>query len=126
MERFQLLYFFLELIKLGMDLPGRPGFGWPCSSLLESMVLKQQSFIDRIRGDYSGEFNEYRLNGAGLKLHWKVERTNMNLTDSPDDNCGPIQFSKFKCYISGDQKDDYTGFVVAAEKYIRERGYNHR
>ena len=74
MDRLQLLYFFWELIKLGIKYPGRPGFGWPCSNLLEAMMLKQNFFLNRIMGDFSNDSNEYRLNGAGLKLHWRVDR----------------------------------------------------
>jgi hypothetical protein len=108
MDKYRLLGFFHELIKLGIDMPGRPGFGSPISWLLEQMCVRQEKFIGRILGDRTRESTECRLNNAGLKMHWWV-----------DDN-------KFKVYISGDQVRDYPGFCVAAGKLIKKYGYNHR
>jgi hypothetical protein len=114
MEAYQLKYFFKDLIELSIKYPGDPGFGIGCSELLEAMMLRQETFINRIMGDNSGDFNEYRLNGAGLKMHWKVERTT------------GAEFDTFKCYISGDQVRQYADFVVQAKELIRKRGHNHR
>lgn len=126
MSKFQLLYFFWELLKLSEKYPGKPGWGRPCSQLLEAMCLRQETFIDRILGDHTNSSNEYRLNEAGLKMYWIVERKNQMLTDSPDDNCGPVQSAKFKCYIGGDQAKDYEEFVLFANHEINKRGMDKR
>jgi hypothetical protein len=117
MERYQLLYFFKDLIELSIKYPGDPGFGIACSELLQAMMLRQDSFINKILKDDSTDrhmFHEYRLNGAGLKMHWKVKRTT------------GADFDTFQCYISGDQVKQYADFYVQAKEYIRKRGYNHR
>ena len=113
MDRWRLLGFFHDLIKLGIDMPGRPGFGSPISWLLEQMCVRQEKFISRILGDYTGESNECRLNNAGLKMHWRVDR-HVN------------ERGEFKVYIAGDQRNDYAGFYVAAKKLIEHYGYKHR
>jgi hypothetical protein len=51
-----------------------------------------------------------------------MERRNHMMTDSPDDNCGPVNIAKFKCSIGGDQTDMYPKFVEAARAYIKQRG----
>ena len=108
MDKYRLLGFFHELITLGIDMPGRPGFGSPISWLLEQMCVRQEKFIGRIMGDRTREHTECRINNAGLKMHWWVED------------------GKFKVYISGDQARDYPGFCAAARTLIRKNGYNHR
>ena len=112
MERFVLLSFFHDLIKLGIDMPGRPGFGSPISWLLEQMCLHQDRMIDRITGDYTNDSHEWRINTAGLKMHWRVQKSGDK--------------RRFTCYISGDQARDYTGFVVAARKLIEQYKYGRR
>lgn len=124
-EKFNLLYFFKEIIDFGLRWPGRPGFGSPISYLLEKLILRQNAFILKIQNDHSGDFHEMRINGAGLKMNWRVVRENKMLTDSPDDNQGPIEVAKFQCYITGDQKKDYPEFVTAVEGLIRRRRANH-
>lgn len=114
MERYQILYFFKDLIELSIKYPGDPGFGIGCSELLQAMMLRQDTFVDKIMEDDSGDFHEYRLNGAGLKMHWMVERTT------------GAKFDTFKCYISGDQVKQYADFFVQAKELIRKRGHNHR
>lgn len=116
MERYQLLYFFNDLIQLSIKYPGDPGYGIGCSELLNAMMLRQETFINRIMEDDSGkfDFHEYRLNGAGLKMHWRVQRTT------------GARFDSFKCYISGDQLKQYADFYVQAKELIRKRGYKHR
>jgi hypothetical protein len=127
-EKYNLLYFFRGLIQLSIKFPGGPGWGHACSELLDSLILKQTHFIDRIMNDKTGNFHEYRLNGAGLKFHWRVVRKNVYLTNplaKASDDCGPVETAKFQCYISGDQKYEYEDFVVVAQVYINERGCNH-
>ena len=108
MDKYQLLGFFHELIKLGIDMPGRPGFGSPISWLLEQMCVRQEHFINRIIGNRTQESTGWRINSAGLKMHWRVID------------------GRFKVYISGDQAKDYVGFCMAAHKLIKKYGYNHR
>lgn len=124
-ERYNLLYFFRELIQLSITYPARPGWGHACSELLDDLILTQNHFIDRIANDYTGDFHEYRLNGSGLKMHWRIKRENVVQFSSPE-GTKPTQVERFQCYISGDQKKDYDDFVTMAEKYIEERGCNHR
>jgi len=107
-DRHALHYLFNDLIKLSVEYPGDRGWGIGCSSLLETMILRQKTFIDKILDDDSGDFHEYRINGAGLKMHWRVV------------------FGKFQCYISGDQVAPYADFVVHAKELIRKYGCNHR
>ena len=121
-ESYNLLYFFNELIKIGLRYPGRPGWGNPCSHLIEALVLTREKFVDRICNDYTRSSHEFRLNGAGLKMYWEVRRENKMLTKSPDDHQGPIQISKFVCSIAGDQAKEYPEFVEAARKFIKQRG----
>jgi len=110
MDKWKLRMFFYELIKLGIDLPGRPGFGSPISWLLEQMCMYQDKLLSIIIGDFTGDSHECRLNNAGLKMYWRVDRVN----------------DRFTCRISGDQAKDYIGFVVAGEKLIKKYNYNKR
>ena len=111
MDKSRLKFFFLELIKLGIKHPGR--LGDPCSQLLEDMVMRGDEFVKRIIGDYTEESNEYPLNGAGLKLYWRVKRTaQVN--------------ALLEMYIGGDQKTEYFGFVAAAQSLIYKEGYWRR
>jgi hypothetical protein len=119
MERYQLIYFFKDLINLSIEFPGKPGWGIGCSHLLETMLLRQEAFISGIIDSQGHTSKEYRLNGAGLKLHWWVDR------DLKHEN-SMLSNPKFRCYISGDQIKDYADFIAKARNLIRERGYNHR
>lgn len=109
MEKFRLCAFFAELICLMYRHPGQPGFGNPVSWLIEQMCCHQDRFINRIIGDYSGESHESRLNNAGLKMYWSVDR-----------NGGAPQF---RCRIGGDQAREYADFVAAATELIQVFGY---
>lgn len=121
MELYQLKYFFWELIGLSFKHNEKPGLVNACSYLIENLVLNQEFFLGRMLNDYTNESNEFRLNGAGLKLYWIVERKNIILTNSPDDICGPVKTVKFKCRVGGDQAKDYPEFVQAANSYINSR-----
>jgi len=112
-DQFHLRRFFYELISLSIRYPGRHGYGVGCSLLIEVLVERNESFINRIIENEDNYFNEYRLNGAGLKLHWRVIRK---------DGAQP----QFQCYISGDQVQDYPDFVVMAKYLIKKWGCNHR
>jgi hypothetical protein len=117
MEKYMLLSFFHELIKLGIDMPGRPDFGSPISRLLGQMCLYQETFLSHILGDYTGESHEVRLNDAGLKMYWRAEKSETKTS-------GTIR--RFTCRIGGDQAKDYVGFVVAANKLIKQYNYERR
>ena len=109
MDKYKLRHFFWELIKLGIDMPGT--IGSPISKILEDMCTKQDHLLDRICGDYTGSGHEYRLNNAGLKMYWRIDK-------------GSDGWRRFKCSIGGDQARDYPGFVVAANKLIKDYTYN--
>lgn len=107
MELFVLKQFFYELLKLSYnDL--RPGWGNPCSGLLEKMCLRQEPFLKKIERDYTNMSHEMRLNTAGLKMHWKVDKDTR----------------QFTCYIAGDQVREYPLFVVQARQLIKEYKFN--
>ena len=107
MDRFTLKQFFLELLELSYnDL--RPGWGNPCSWLLKTMCLRQDPWLDKITGDYTNNSHETRLNDAGLKMHWRVDK----------------ETRKFTCHISGDQAKDYPMFVAQARRLIIKYKFN--
>ena len=107
MDCFRLREFFLELIETAIHYPGTIGF--PCSKLVTDMVRRNEAFIDRIKGDYTGTSTEYRLNEAGLKMYWNVGNNR-----------------RFFCRISGDQAKDYPEFVERARALIKKYGYEGR
>jgi hypothetical protein len=113
MDQWKLRRFFCELINLMYLYPGRPGFGSPVSWLIEQMCVYQDKFLGRICGDYTGDSHECRLNNAGLKMYWHVERQNGD-------------WRGFKCSIGGDQAADYPEFVIAAKGLIKQYGFNKR
>lgn len=106
MDKFTLKMFFLELLEASYR-ARRPGMGNPCSELLKKMCLYQDKWLDKILGDYTNESHEFRLNGAGLKLHWRVNKDTR----------------KFTCYISGDQVDSYPIFVCQVRMAIKSFGF---
>lgn len=105
MESYRLRQFFLGLIKIALRYPGVIGF--PCSYLLEQMVMRNDSFIRRIEGDYTFDSHEFPLNGAGLKMYWRMDRDR-----------------RFSCRIGGDQAKDYSYFVSLANQLINEYKYS--
>lgn len=114
MDIFTIKLFFHELLELSYnDL--RPGWGNPCSHLLESMCVRQKPFLDKIEGDYTNNSHEYRLNNAGLKMYWEVRK---------DD--GIHQDRRFVCSIGGDQAKEYPFFVVQARDLIKKYKFNKR
>ena len=112
MDKFRLRMFFCEMINLMYKYPGRRGFGNPVSWLVEQMCVYQDKFLNRITGDYSGDSHECRLNNAGLKLHWRVDRSGKDC--------------RFVCYISGDQAKDYPDYVVHAKELMRKYNFDKR
>ena len=116
MDEFRLRYFFLELIQLAIRNPGTIGF--PCSHLVEDMVIRNRTFIKRIIGDFTNSSHEYRLNNAGLKMCWRTVKTALK------GDAGT--YRRFECYISGDQAKDYPEFVLGAKHLIEREGYSGR
>jgi hypothetical protein len=113
MDEFMLKQFFLEMLRLSYnDL--RIGWGNPCSQLLEEMIIRPQPFLDKIMGDYSGDSHEYRLNGAGLKLHWEMRKENTYAGEE----------RMFKCHISGDQAKEYPIFMAQVKGLILNFEFN--
>jgi len=111
MDRFVLKQFFHELLELSYNDLGLKG-GNPCSHLLEVMCVRQEPFLDKIMGDYTGESHEFRLNNAGLKWHWSVIREGDKAV--------------FHCHISGDQAKDYPFFVAQGRRLIMKYGFHKR
>lgn len=106
-EKSNILYFFYYIVELALRIPNKPGWSNPCSYLIQDLIIHQENFLNKVMKN-DGDFYEYRMNGAGLKAHWRIR----------DD--------KFQIYISGDQAKDYPEFVEQATQYIRRRGANHR
>jgi hypothetical protein len=112
MNMFKLQGFFLEMLRLSY-LDYRPEWGNPCSYLLERLILRQEGFLNKIKGDFTNRSHEMRLNGAGLKLWWSVEKNEKG-------------FRKFTCHIGGDQAKDYPMFTAQVKKLIIKYGYDRR
>jgi len=112
-NKFGVMRFFSELCALSIKYPGRSGYGIGCSLLIEDLIERNTPFYSKIENDLSGNFHEYRINGAGLKMHWRVVRKQE-------------KHPTFECYISGDQVRDYPDFFVCAKELIRKWGANHR
>lgn len=112
MDEFTLKNFFWQLLELSYN-NLRHGWGNPCSYLLERMCIRQEPFINKIVRDFTNMSHEMRLNGAGLKLWWSVEK---------DDNDN----RKFTCHIGGDQAKEYPMFVAQADQLIKKYNFNRR
>jgi hypothetical protein len=109
MDKSKLKLFFLELLELSY-LNIRPGWGNPCSELLKKMCIYQDVWLNKITGDYTNNSHEFRLNGAGLKMHWRVDK----------------ETRKFTCNVSGDQVCEYPIFVAKAKEIIKCYEFNRR
>ena len=112
-DKFDLKMLFKEMIELAIEdmrapesESARMGFG--CSKLLEDMLARQDPLLDRILNDYTNDSHEYRLNGAGLKMHWRMYK-NENVR-------------KFLCTISGDQFKDYEVLGTQLRMLIKQAG----
>jgi hypothetical protein len=112
-DKASLSQFFSDLCLLGTINIGKPGYGYGCKNLMEDLITRPGLFPAKIIENYDGDFHEYRLNGAGLKMHWRVVREER-------------QPPQFQCYISGDQVRDYPAFVHHAQKLIKQWQANHR
>ena len=109
MDRFLLKSFFHELLELSYnDL--KPGWGNPCSRLLETICMRQEPFLDKIERDFTNNRHEMRLNNAGVKMNWRVDK----------------ETHKFTCNIAGDQAKEYPFFVAQARLLIKKYQFNRR
>ena len=106
-DKYRLRAFFYALIMLDFKYKEMYSLGSATSELLKNMCMHQDHWLSRIQGDYTGDSHEFRLNGAGLKMYWKVDR----------------QSDGFKCRIGGDQAKDYSLFVAEANQLIEMYGY---
>lgn len=109
-DKYRLRAFFYALIMLDFKYKEMYSLGSATSELLKYMCMHQDRWLARIHGDYTGDSHEFRLNGAGLKMYWLVDR---------NDN-------GFQCRIGGDQAKDYPLFVSEAEQLIKMYGYQRR
>jgi len=116
MDTARLKAFFLKLIKLGILHPG-VGMDSATSKLLDDMVLRGNHIVKRIVGDYNSDYQEYRLNGAGLKLFWRNAKT-----VKP----GGGEYRRFECFIAGDQVEDFPTFTLLAKALIASEGFQQR
>jgi hypothetical protein len=114
LDKFGLKSLFHEMIRLAVEdmrapqsESARMGFG--CKKLMDDMCLRQDALLNRIMGDYSTDSHEYRLNEAGLKMLWRMNR---------DDKDNP----RFLCVICGDQVDYYKVLTEQLRSLIRQRG----
>jgi hypothetical protein len=103
LDKIRLRNFFNELIKLGnIFTSSTPGFGLATSYLCDEMSRRGDWFIQEIIDrSASGNSEEIRLNGAGLKLYISEANTN-----------------KPRFVIGGDQAGDYPDFVEIGTKLI--------
>lgn len=108
-DKFKLKHFFWELCQIGVnDHAKHPTFGFATSKLMEDMFTRQEQLLDRMLNDYTGEGHEYRLNGAGLKMYWRMRKDGDK--------------RHWVCSISGDQAKDYPFFMMGARQMIKNYG----
>lgn len=104
--KFKLKNLFWQLLRLSNQYRD-PGYGDPCSGLLEQMCMYQESFLACFINakDTHCDSHEYRLNEAGLKLIWMKHKGRLWMD------------------IAGDQKECYPMFVAAAIETLRMYGF---
>lgn len=83
--------------------------GYPLSGLLNTFLTSRgvSTLIDEMVNDDTGESHEFRLNSAGLKLYWRLDR----------------EHDLLKISIGGDQVKDYPRFVAAVRFIISFRKF---
>lgn len=104
MDEYRIRMFFYELIRLSLRYDYTRN-GSPVSGLIEQMCLYNEPFVKRIMGDRTNESHEFRLNGAGLKMLWRVHRNRLIIK------------------ICGDQVYMYPEFVEEGRKLVRKFGF---
>lgn len=98
MDKHKLLAFFLDVVRVAVDMPPNR-YGSPVSYLLEYLMLYQDNFIEKLLKDRDYSV-EVRINGAGLKMYINKERK--------------------RIHIGGDQADLYPEFVERVQEIIRK------
>ena len=79
------------------------GGGYPLSGLVDSITNPfRVSLVDKITSDYTNNGHEFRLNDAGFKLFWRVDR----------------EFDLLKINLGGDQLTNYPHLVAAIKNSI--------
>jgi len=109
-RKFALQMFFNEIVTLShrtdMLVEAIEGGGYPLSGLVNNL-LSNRSIVDKIVKDYTGESHEFRLNGAGFKLYWRLDRE--------------LNFLKIK--VGGDQARQYPFFVAAVNRLLENQKF---
>lgn len=105
-RKFALRMFFDEIITLSHTrdamVEAVTGIGYPLSGLVNDDLSKQR-LIKRIVDTTDSNSHEYRLNGAGLKLYWRIDH----------------MYDLLKISIGGDQANDYPYFVPHVRNIIK-------
>ena len=105
-RKFALRMFFDEIITLshtrGMLVEGITGGGYPLSGLTND-DLKKRRLVKRIAGATDSDSHEFRLNGAGLKLYWRLDQ----------------EHDLLKISIGGDQAKDYPFFTAHVRNILK-------
>lgn len=84
------------------------GGGYPLSGLVDSLLnVRHQNLVNRMVSDDTGESHEFRLNEAGLKMYWRLDR----------------ERGLLKVSIGGDQANNYPRFVAAVRRLIEHNTY---
>jgi hypothetical protein len=99
-----IINFLKELHILGIQNPGKGGFGNATSTLMDAMVeMGLFNFVDQMEKDAAICItNEYRLNNAGLKMLCTWD----------------LSTNEFLIAIGGDQYDYYPEFINKAMDLI--------
>ena len=78
------------------------GGGYPLHGLVESL-LSHRTLIDEIVDDTTNESHEFRLNDAGFKLYWRLDK----------------EHDLLKIRLGGDQMRNYPMFAARIRLSIR-------
>jgi len=107
----KLIEFLKDLFVLGIQNPGRPGFGIAVSSFLD--VVENGFFayvcqMENIAINQPNSSQEVRLNNAGLKMVWTWK----------------VKNNRVKIFIGGDQVEYYQEFVEKARGLIKDYNFD--
>ncbi len=111
-RKFTIRWFFNEMIKTShttiMMEEAIVGGGYPLSGLIDSLLTSDGGcLIDKMINNDTDESHEFRLNDAGLKLYWRLDR----------------KHGLLKVSIGGDQANNYPKFVAAVRRLIEHNIY---
>jgi len=104
-----LRWLFNELIKLShrVDMMEEAivGGGYPLSGLVDSIINPfGRILVDNIVDSTDSNSHEFRLNGAGFKLYWRLDQ----------------RHNLLKISVGGDQAVNYPHFVAAMRQIIEQ------